>query len=87
MFLDMGNTQSSVLGPMLFSIYAAPLISIIKLFGVVNHLYVDDMQLYLSFKIKNADAAKFTIEDCLQHVKKWMTENMLKLNEDTTEFY
>ena len=55
-------------------------------FRVVYHLYADDKQLYLSFNIMNADAAIVKIEDCLQYVKEWMTENMLKLNEDKTEF-
>ena len=52
-----GVPQGSISEPMLFSIYSAPLES----FRVASHLHADDMQLYLSFKIKNADATKFKI--------------------------
>ena len=53
------------------------------------HLYADDSQLYLSFKLHTAGAQSVhlkTIENCIEDIRRWMTLNMLKLNDDKTEF-
>ena len=53
------------------------------------HLYADDTQLYLSFKpsISNSKLDCITrIEKCINEINVWMTQNLLKLNSDKTEF-
>ena len=52
------------------------------------HLYADDTQLYVSFKLGSDDllsSVKSRIETCVQEINNWMILNGLKLNEEKTE--
>ena len=53
------------------------------------HLYADDQQIYLSFKpyiIGSHEQCIKRLEDCIAEICEWMTLNLLKLNDDKTEF-
>ena len=61
---------------------------IIKSNNLMYHLYADNTQLYVSFKLGSGDLlslAKSSIEICVQEINDWMIFNGLKLNEKKTE--
>ena len=77
----------SILGPTMFTLYTTPLGKICNKHAVTYHLYADDQQLYLSFKPSNAGAKEQCIEQlqgCIADICKWMSANMLKLNDKKT---
>ena len=52
-------------------------------------MYADDQELYLSLKPSNAGAKEQCIEQlqgCIADICKWMSANMLKLNDEKTKF-
>ena len=81
--LRFGVPQGNILGPLLFSMYTAPVADIALRNGLCVHLYPDDAQLYVTLDSTNDAVAK--IEQCIAEIKDWMTANFLRLNADKTE--
>ena len=80
--------QGSLLGPILYTLYTAPLGDIIRKHGLLFHLYAVDCQIYLPFKSSPDDVsvALSKMEACCKDIYAWMACNKLKLNRDKTEF-
>jgi len=77
--------RGSVLGPRLFSMYAANLADNVKEHKVTLHRYADDTQLYIHCQPNEAAAAVAVLERCIKDVDDWMSANRLKLNMDKTK--
>ena len=85
--LKYGVPQGSVLGPILFTMNTTPLGNICN-HSLNFHLYADDTQFYISFKPRGSisrQTAISQVEACIKDIKTWMTNNLLKLNDDKTE--
>ncbi|KXJ10383.1 putative RNA-directed DNA polymerase from transposon BS [Exaiptasia diaphana] len=86
--IEFGVPQGSCLGPLLFSIYVSPLFDIVSNHLPKVHCYADDTQLYLVFQPNSStaqDSAIISMEACIKDIRKWMTMDSLKINDDKTE--
>ena len=89
--LTQGIPQGSILRPILFNLFVAPLGELCMINGVACQGYADDTQNYLSFRpisgsLKNQIECITKLENCIETVQHWMQINFLKLNENKTEF-
>ena len=83
--LTVGVSQCSVLGPVLYLLYTAPLAKVIRSYDLDYHPYADDTQFYFAFKSVDVDATKSRVESCISAICRWIVLNELKLNQDKTE--
>ena len=84
-----GVPQDSRLGPLLFTLYTANLISNVRTnFPEIScHCYADDTQLYVSFRPDEDGKERCVslLETCVDYVRGWMLQNRLMLNDGKTE--
>lgn len=84
--LTTGVPQGSILGPLLFSLYMAPLEHILESEDISFHFYADDTQVYISFSANEAADAIQRLVGVLEKLQQWFTFNRLSLNPDKTEY-
>jgi len=77
-----GVLQGSVLGPLLFSLYVAPLEDIFKAHGINVMVYADDTVYHV---VKPDDRTAIPkLEKCLQDTRTWTIKNKLVLSDGKT---
>ena len=85
-YISFGVPQGSVLGPILFTLYTAPLSHVIAEHDVEHHLYADNTHIYISLSGSEASESLTDLKSCVTDVFTWMTNSKLKLNPSKTEF-
>ena len=83
--ISFGVPQGSVLGPVFFVLYTAPLSTVIEKHSVLHHSYADDSQLQKSAPPHQTPDLFLSMQNCIDHIKSWMILNKLKLNDAKTE--
>ncbi|XP_072018308.1 uncharacterized protein [Amphiura filiformis] len=85
-----GLPHGSIVGPASFRIYIIPVGRIIRKHQIHYHMYADDIQLFLNFNPSDPisiQCALSRLSNCISEIKLWMTNNMLMLNDNKTEFF
>ena len=75
--LEFGVLQGSILGPLLFTLYTAPIQDIISAHNLDCMFYADDSQLYIIIDPHNQCPTINTLQNCISEVIEWNTINKL----------
>ena len=84
-FLEFGVPQGSIVGPLLFTLYIAPLQDAIQAYNLNCMFYADDIQVYIAINPNDLSDALTTLRQCVEHISSWGTRNMLKSNPGKTQ--
>ena len=80
-----GVPQGSVVGPILFTVYAKPLTAIIDSHSIIHHSFADDIRIRMSAPSDKISKLLHSMHSCIGEVKAWATANIPKLNDNKTE--
>ena len=84
-FLEFGVPQGSIVGPLLFTLYIAPLQDAIQAYNLNCMFYAYDIQVYIAINPNDLSDALTTLRQCVEHISSWGTRNMLKSNPGKTK--
>ena len=80
-----GVSQGSVLGPLLFFLYFAPLEDLIRSHGLDCMLFADDSQLYIAMKPAERHTAIVNLEQCISDIQTFRLAYKLSYDPKKTE--
>jgi len=80
-----GVPQGSVLGPILFVLYTADVLQLVRDHDLIPHAFADDTQILGTCGPSDSEAMQNLVSDCLDDVSSWMSANQLQLNHSNTE--
>ena len=84
-YVHSGVPQGSVHGPILFNMYIKPSSAIIDSHSIIDHSFADDLQLLMSAPPDKIAELLHSVQSCINVVKEWASDYMLKLNDNKTE--
>lgn len=79
-----GVPQGSIIGPLLFSLYADDLPS--QLTHCKVRMYADDVQIYISCDTSEIEQCVLTLNTELKHIYEWATANGLSINPKKSKY-
>lgn len=85
--IQFGVPQGSVLGPVLYCLYSKPMGNICQHHDLSYMVYADDQQMYKVVQPQIPwTSTSMALEACVSDIITWTSTNMLKINQEKTEF-
>ena len=83
--LNSGVPQSSVLGPIFFSLYTSPMCSIIVKHDLLFHQLLDDIALFTGVSHPDSSPTLLKLSSCLSALNSWFSQSQLNINPTKSE--
>jgi len=77
--------HGSVLGLILFLLYTADLLQLVRGHHLTQHAYADDLQIYSECRPADVVCLQDSMSACVDDVACWMDANQLQLNHAKSE--